>query len=681
MSEMCRVAVLVSLSLPLTVGAATDVITPTLSTETRLGPAPVVPDRMPLKSWNTPELAAFSAGGFGTLDLSDRHLSRAFHNLIYTASEGTDMAWTGAVATCTPGTRSQAFKVAVLTRVQYFRAMAGVPSDTTFNATYLSKAQEAALMMSANDDLDHSPPPTWDCYTADGAQAAGSSNLSYGNYGWNAVYSQMRDNGSGNGAAGHRRWILYPQTQEMGTGDIPSGGGYASTNALWVFDGNYLGTRPTVRDTYVAWPPPGYVPYDVVFPRWSFSYPGANFSGATVSMTKDGIPVPIVTETVVNGYGEPTIVWVPDGLNANSYSTSWPQPAGDTTYTVTLGNISAGGGTIQETYDVTVFDPSVPGADEVSPEVIGSTDVTVGVAEPYTYDLIGDWVGDYELRETRLAAYSDIEGAEFGLGGIVDGTDASYDLITSGTRASGTYSFHMAQPSAQDQYFTLPQSLLIGSASMLRFSSRLGYATTTQVAKAQISLDDGASWSDVYTQAGTGGAGEGGFTPRSLSLAAYQDRTAIFRFYYEFQGGSYFYQTSTGVGFYVDDIEITDSYEVTDEIITDIGSDGAFDFTAAEADTFGLQVRGVPWPGFGGLEWSSLFMLEAVEGMACSGDVLVLMEPSYTSGTTECTATISIENGVNVTVGTGAKLLLTAPSVQLNPRFKVAMGGRLVIRN
>ena len=89
----------------------------------------------------------------------------------------------------------------------------------------------------------------------------------------------------------------------------------------------------------------------------------------------------------------------------------------------------------------------------------------------------------------------------------------------------------------------------------------------------------------------------------------------------------------------------------------------------------------MPWPGFGGLEWGPLTMVEAVEGAACSGDVLVLMEPSYTNGVTECTATTSVENGVDATVGSGASLVLTAPSVQLNPRFSVQTGGSLVIRN
>ena len=38
--------------------------------------------------------------------------------------------------------------------------------------------------------------------------------------------------------------ILYPQTQFMGTGDIPSRDGYPASNALWVFDNNMWQPRP-----------------------------------------------------------------------------------------------------------------------------------------------------------------------------------------------------------------------------------------------------------------------------------------------------------------------------------------------------------------------------------------------------------------------------------------------------
>lgn len=107
--------------------------------------------------------------------------------------------------------------------------MAGVPAAVSLDAALSRKAQEAALLMMANEQLSHYPPADWKCYSSGGAEAAGRSNLSLGNKGAAAVASQMRDAGKGNGGAGHRRWLLYPHTRTMGAGDVD----YLSEDPFW----------------------------------------------------------------------------------------------------------------------------------------------------------------------------------------------------------------------------------------------------------------------------------------------------------------------------------------------------------------------------------------------------------------------------------------------------------------
>src|SRR5436305_6004134 len=110
----------------------------------------------------------------------------------------------------------------------------------------------------------------------------------------------------------------------MGTGAVPQSGPasapYPAANALWVLDPSRYDARPETRDDFVAWPPPGYFPYQLSTPRWSFSYPGADFSNAAVTMTRDRAPVPVALEPYTAGYGESTLVWVPANLDASYYS-------------------------------------------------------------------------------------------------------------------------------------------------------------------------------------------------------------------------------------------------------------------------------------------------------------------------------------------------------------------------
>jgi uncharacterized protein YkwD len=276
----------------------------------------------------------------------DRAEALRFYQDYYLANTSVPIGWTGSLAGCNPGVTSAAFRAAVLQRINYFRGMAGVP-PVALNGDSNRLAQAAALMMSVNRSLDHTPPTTWLCYSKDGADGAGSGNLALGAMGWDAIALYMQDPGSGNTALGHRRWILYPQTQEMGTGDIPSSAGYPPANALVVFDEHMWEPRPITRDSFVAWPPPGYVPRPVVYPRWSFSYPSANFASASVTMTLGGANVPLTVFPVVNGYGENTLAWEISGLSGS----------GDQSYQVRIVNVVIGGQSRSFNYTVTVFTP------------------------------------------------------------------------------------------------------------------------------------------------------------------------------------------------------------------------------------------------------------------------------------------------------------------------------------
>lgn len=272
---------------------------------------------------------------------------------------------------CIPGHTSATFREATINRVNYFRAMAGVPANVVINEELSQKAQQAALIMSRNKILSHYPTPLWKCYSPEGAVAASNSNLViYGN-GPIAINGYMIDFGNSNYFVGHRRHILFPKTTQMGSGDVPSGrfnlfGTWfysdslgAPANALWVFFlEDLIKPRPPTRHQFVAWPPPGYVPYTVVYRRWSFSFPNADFSKAKVTLLKNGISERVALETTVTGYSDNTLVWYLENLSP-SIALPWPKPEQDTSYDVTVENVLINGAANMFTYRVVVFDPDV----------------------------------------------------------------------------------------------------------------------------------------------------------------------------------------------------------------------------------------------------------------------------------------------------------------------------------
>ena len=294
-----------------------------------------------------------SGGQTGGSPLS-RSAAVDFYRQNYLPASNVTPGWNGNINACSAGQTSQPFRDAVLSRINYFRVMAGIPPLEGLDSLYNDIDQKAALMMSANNALSHTPPNNWRCFTPEGRDGAGSSNLYLGAFGPNAITGYMRDPGAGNTAAGHRRWILYPQSKRLGTGDIPGGSGFSQSNALRSWDNNFGGPRPATRDTFVAWPPPGFVPYPVVFARWSFAYPNANFDSATVSMSRGGAAVPVTRYATANGYGENTLVWLVNNMNDGA---DWPRPAADEAYTVTIRNVIIDGQSREFTYTVTVINP------------------------------------------------------------------------------------------------------------------------------------------------------------------------------------------------------------------------------------------------------------------------------------------------------------------------------------
>lgn len=215
--------------------------------------------------------------------------------------------WTGSTSTCTPGNIDPAVHERVLTVLNYVRRLAAVPDSCVWSEEWNRKCQATALMMDAADDLSHMPDPEWPCYSAEGAEGARNSNLSWGYGGISALIGQVDDDGGGNEAVGHRRWILLPNRRVYGMGTT------SNAMSLWTLGGRDANYPTTVRDQYeeqfVAWPPAYYVPMEFISKRWSFSLLDADFEETRVEVYEGKNKVPIEILPLEYGYGSNTIVW------------------------------------------------------------------------------------------------------------------------------------------------------------------------------------------------------------------------------------------------------------------------------------------------------------------------------------------------------------------------------------
>lgn len=180
-------------------------------------------------------------------------------------SEG---AWSGDVRACDAGDMTDAWRDRVLESINTHRFLADLP-PVTRDPGRDAIAQECALMMHANGTLSHNPPASWACYNDTGASGAGSSNIAE-SPGIAAMDLYMVDFGN-ESTFGHRRWFLSNSLGPVGIG---------STDR---FSCHYvLGGSGSHGAEWVAWPPPGPVPFEVMDPILTFSAPSVDEIGWTV---------------------------------------------------------------------------------------------------------------------------------------------------------------------------------------------------------------------------------------------------------------------------------------------------------------------------------------------------------------------------------------------------------------
>lgn len=366
---------------------------------------------------------------------------------------------------------------------------------------------------------------------------------------------------------GHRRTIHHPMFREVGIGVVLGTNGDFGPQAVTQEFASRSGLTPFVT---------GVVYYD--FNGNQFYDLGEGIGGVTVRVSS--------TSTYA--------------VTARSGGYSVPV-GGDGTYTVTFQvpgreevrqTVAVSGGANSKVDHTPVYAPPVLG---------GASVAYLGRDNRFAFSAVGAATA-YDWRSRRREPWTAPEGAESGLGRLEASVSGSYNVISTTVRQSGAAAFHLAHPSPQAQTLSVKRPIWVGAGAELTFGSRLAVATPDQVARVQVSTDDGRTWQDLWTQAGSEVPGETGFQRRQVSLGSVAGKLASLRFVYAVNpGGRYYLDTGDGVGWYLDDIQVSPAEELVDESVSPVSVGQELVFRPAQVGDYLLEVRArigdrvLPW--------------------------------------------------------------------------------------
>lgn len=249
------------------------------------------------------------------------------------STAATPTGWAGAAAAlydsapdlagCRAGVLKASVRQQALADLNALRQRHGL-SAVSYAPSGDTEVADASMIMAANGQLSHTPPTSWTCYTAAGANGAGSGNL-YMAWGNGLGFMSADDhfaawiNEGGSNALGHRRWLLDPFLGQVSYGRFAvqrADGHRIDSVTLKVFGFAAAAALPAAVPTFVAVPQGDYpVRYFRAGDYLSFSVAPSrnrdgsdrrvNLSAARISVTDaSGTALPIVDQSADNnGYG------------------------------------------------------------------------------------------------------------------------------------------------------------------------------------------------------------------------------------------------------------------------------------------------------------------------------------------------------------------------------------------
>lgn len=217
-------------------------------------------------------------------------LRAAWQEIVVLRSDASPYLQTPDPESFSPGVLTQQAQRDALNCLNFLRSIAGLDA-VQINPLYTLRAQHGALLLAANDFLDHNAPQP-EGMSDEFYQSAhmGTSLANIAKFNWmkadiliDGVTYFARDDGDANlSVLGHRRWLLNPLMQETGFGlaNAKSGMSYVSMYAV------DMGNSDAQWD-YIAWPAAEAFPVEMMRAQlpWSISLNDALYNISASDIT------------------------------------------------------------------------------------------------------------------------------------------------------------------------------------------------------------------------------------------------------------------------------------------------------------------------------------------------------------------------------------------------------------
>ncbi|MEN9733972.1 MAG: hypothetical protein RLZ45_1967 [Verrucomicrobiota bacterium] len=259
-----------------------------------------------------------------------------------------------------------------------------------------------------------------------------------------------------------------------------------------------------------------------------------------------------------------------------------------------------------------------------APSAIGPGRGAVGSPLTYTYAAVAGATGFRAKLVLVLPKPSTLDGSR----GLEDfTTDLGGTPQPLVDRPGGGKAYHLTQTNGvSPNWMQATGSYRPKSNGSLRWLSRLGWASTNQVARVQLTADGGTTWTNLWSKTGTGDAGDQTYTQQSVPLGAYAGKPVQFRFWYGIDfcttNCSVFNQPDNSVGYHFDSVEFTDTDQLKPQSEALVEAGAPLVLTPTVIGTHEVSVQAISpratWP------WGSALPVDVVSSVT---------PPSVTLGT------------------------------------------------